>query len=231
MLTAITDYVHENLHLMLVHFPIALLFTGVTLDWLGYWLGRPSVTRFGFYILALGILGAVASALVGPDPDPDVPMALFAWHTLFALATVTLGLALVAVRFSAAQGLHGRAAYAYLAGTLALLASVGATGYFGGRMLDAGAGSVPLAVPLLPAKALIVVLCLLAAGALALWLSSGRRFAPHLYAVWLQALQGAVVDRGTLWTLQRAGRDERGVAAAIPDGSDAERYSPASLRP
>jgi uncharacterized membrane protein len=230
MLTAIADYVRENLHLMLVHFPIALLFTGIVLDWAGYWLGRMVATRFGFYILALGTLGAIASALSGPDPDPDTSRVLFAWHTLFALATVTLALALIAVRFIATDGLHGRAAQGYLGATLALMASVCATGFFGGRMLDDADAAALLAPPLLPAKALIILLCLLGGAALALWLYAGRRFAPLYFAPWRQAARHALHERGALWTLRRAAQGAMlpRMTPAARSGRDTDRYSSAT---
>ena len=36
------------LHPMLVHFPIALLFASVALDWVGYWLKLPNPTERAF---------------------------------------------------------------------------------------------------------------------------------------------------------------------------------------
>jgi hypothetical protein len=66
-------------HPMLVHFPIALLFASVALDWLGYWLQHPNLTRTGFYRLTLGALGTGVAALSGPDHatgDPSVPFLL-----------------------------------------------------------------------------------------------------------------------------------------------------------
>lgn len=205
MLTTLVDDLRANAHLMLVHFPIALLFTAAALDWAGYWLRRPVITRFGFYLLALGAVGAIAAALFGPEPDPDVPLALFAWHTLFALTTVVVALGLVAARFITTDGLRGRAAIGYLGGTVALLASVSATGYFGGLVLDPPAQlpSTYLAPPLLPAKLLIALLLLLGAAAATLWLSAGRRIAPDFYVSWSRAALRAVKERGVMWTLQR----------------------------
>src|SRR5579884_3512057 len=122
-------------HPMLVHFPIALLFASVALDWVGYWLRRPGFTRAGFYTLALGALSAGLAALVGPDHVVGEPaQALLAWHQLFALLTVLLAVALVAVRFFAVDGLAGRSALGYLAATVALVAVVSLTGYYGGEM-------------------------------------------------------------------------------------------------
>lgn len=207
MLTTLVEDLRANMHLMIVHFPIALLFTGAALDWAGYWWRRPVVTRFGFYLLALGMLSAIAAALVGPEPDPDVPVALFAWHTLFALATVIVALALVAWRFAAADGLRGRAALGYLGGSLLLLGCVSATGYFGGLVMDPPAPmpSVFLvAPPLLPAKLLIALLVVVGVAVLALWLSIGRQISPVSFARWRGAVQTAARELGAMGTLRRA---------------------------
>ena len=125
-------------HPMFVHFPIALLFASVALDWLGYWLKHPNLTRAGFYTLTLGALGAGIAALSGPDHatgDPSVPF-LLASHQNFASLTVGLAVVMFAARFVAADGLRGPGAIAYLLGSLVLLFAVSMAGYFGGEMTE-----------------------------------------------------------------------------------------------
>ena len=80
---------------MLVHFPIALLFTSVALDLSGYLLAQTSLTRAGFYLLLLGVAGAGVSALAGPDhaTGSAAADALLILHQNFALLTVALGVA------------------------------------------------------------------------------------------------------------------------------------------
>jgi uncharacterized membrane protein len=92
MLPQLIGQLRSLLHPMIVHFPIALLFASVALDWAGYWLKHPNLTRAGFYILVLGALGAGGAALTGPDhvtADASV-MSLLADHQNFANLTVAL---------------------------------------------------------------------------------------------------------------------------------------------
>jgi uncharacterized membrane protein len=124
------------LHPMLVHFPIALIFASVALDWVSYWLRLTNLTRAGFYLLFLGAAGAGGSALSGPDHatgDASVTN-LLVLHQSFALATVALAVGLFLVRFFAVDGIGGRWALVYLAVTLALLATLSLTGYYGGEL-------------------------------------------------------------------------------------------------
>src|SRR5258708_3947586 len=124
------------LHPIVVHFPIALLFASVGLDWVGYLFRLPNLTRAGFYVLALGALGAGVAALTGPDyaaGDATV-VSLLTLHQSFALITVALAVALLLVRYMAADGLGRGWALLYLGATVALLAVVALTGYYGGEL-------------------------------------------------------------------------------------------------
>lgn len=206
------------IHPMLVHFPIALLFASVALDWLGYWLRRPGFTRAGFYTLALGALSAGLAALAGPDHVVGEPaVSLLAWHQLFALLTVVLAVALVAIRFFAVDGLTGRGALGYLGATLVLLAVVSLTGYYGGEMTYhqgvgvtatvTGRSNVPYfsllsTPPDVAAKPVIALLGFLGIVALALWLFAGERIAPAYYDVWRRRAQTVGVQATPLWTIR-----------------------------
>lgn len=55
----------ESVHPLIVHFPIALLLTGVVLDWLAWLLKRPSLHRIALWNLGLGTLGAGAAVWSG----------------------------------------------------------------------------------------------------------------------------------------------------------------------
>ena len=128
---ALIEQLRPLVHPMLVHFPIALLFGSVALDWLGYWLKHPNLTRAGFYTL---VLSAGVAALTGPDHatgDPSVP-GLLAAHQYFATLTIAVGL--FAWRFLAARGVSGGWAVLNPVCTLALLVVVCLTGYYGGEM-------------------------------------------------------------------------------------------------
>lgn len=222
--SSIVSSLRPLVHPMLVHFPIALLFASVALDWFGYWLRRPGFTRAGFYTLALGAAGAGVAALAGPDHvSGDAAQVLLAWHQLFAALTVVLAVGLMAIRFFLVDGLAAGKALAYLAGTVALLAAVSMTGYYGGELTyhqgvgvsaaSAGSGSgaaaafLPLAMPpSVEAKPIVALIGLLCIIALAVWLGAGRSIAPAYYARWWKAVRRVGEQRVSghadlLWTL------------------------------
>lgn len=216
---ALVQQIRPLIHPMLVHFPIALLFASVALDWLGYWLNHPNLTRAGFYTLTLGTLGAGVAALSGPDHatgDPSVPL-LLASHQNFASLTVGLAVAMFAVRFLSADGLRGGGAIVYLLGSLVLLFAVSMTGYYGGEMtyhhavgvmgtgIPTGAGeslaSVSPWIPTKPFVALLGVLCILG---FIVWLTLGRAIAGPYYDMWWRAVRRErAIANAPLWTLQR----------------------------
>lgn len=222
------------IHPMVVHFPIALLYVSVLLDWLGYLLKHANLTRAGFYTLVLGAMGAGVASLTGPDAatgDASVP-GLLAWHQTFASLTVILAVCMFAVRFLVARGLRGAGAAFYLLCTLALLTCVSLTGYFGGEMayhhavgvtlhgspVATAAASAAYVQPLLPAKpitALFGFLCVVGIGG---WLLLGRLVLPRYFTTWWRAVRQEISNANApLWTLQR-GKPTM-APAYQPDGS------------
>jgi uncharacterized membrane protein len=237
MIASLISALRPLLHPMLVHFPIALLFASVALDWIGFWLGHAGLTRAGFYTLVLGAMGAGVAALSGPDHATGGPAvtSLLVSHQSYALITVSLAISLMAVRFFAADGIAGPWALGYLACTLALVTVVSFTGYYGGELVyhqavgvtlpagavvpTGGASGGPL-VPVKPAVALLGLLCIVGLG---LWLAAGRTLAPRYYATWWQAVRQDRASGGAIWTLRmRSTRPVglRGVAAAPRPGGD-----------
>ena len=216
---ALVAQLRPLIHPMLVHFPIALLFASVALDWIGYGFKHPNLTRAGFYTLTLGAFAAGIAALSGPDHatgDPSVP-ALLAAHQTWASVTVVLAVSMVAARFLAARGLRGGWALLYLVCTLGLLAAVSMTGYFGGEMtyhhavgvaapnVSAVSAAASAEVrPLLPAKPVTALAGFLAVAGFFLWMALGRRIAPSYYPTWWRAVRQELANAGApLWTLQR----------------------------
>lgn len=230
------------IHPMLVHFPIALLFASVALDWLGYLLKHDGLTRAGFYTLVLGAIGAGLAALSGPDAvGGDASVAsLFSNHQLFASITVILAVVMFAVRFLATRGLGGVFALVYLMFTLILIASVSLTGYFGGELAYHHAIGItlngnPIATggyiprPLVPAKPVTALVALLAIVGLGTWLSMGRVVAPRYFAMWWASLRQELSgSRSELWTLHRSPRGL--VSSARPSADHATRPYPARGR-
>lgn len=217
---ALVAQLRPLLHPMLVHFPIALLFASVALDWLGYWLKHPNLTRAGFYTLVLGAFAAGIAALSGPDHatgDASVP-ALLAAHQTWASVTVGLAVVMVAARFIAARGLSGGGAILYLVATLALLVAVSLTGYFGGEMtyhhavgvavnnvpVVASSGDASAVHPLIPAKPFVALVGFLSIVGLCAWMVLGRRLVPSYYPIWWRAVRQELANAGApLWTLRR----------------------------
>jgi uncharacterized membrane protein len=204
-------------HPMLVHFPIALLFASVTLDWIGFWLNHAGLTRAGFYTLVLGALGAGMAALSGPDQvtGTAVVNSLFVNHQNFALLTVSLAVSMVVVRLFAVDGISGVWAFGYLLCTLALVTVVSFTGYFGGELvyhqaigvtLPAGA-SLPAGTyagrPLLPVKPVVALLGFLCVVGLGFWIMAGRMLVPRFYGVWWRAVRQDRLTGGAIWTLRK----------------------------
>lgn len=239
MLTSIplVEQLRPLLHPMLVHFPIALLFASVALDWIGYWLKQSQLTRAGFYTLVLGAFASGISALSGPDHatgDPSVP-SLLAAHQTWASLTVALAVALVVARFLTIRGLGSGWAVLYLVGTIALLVAVTFTGYYGGEMTyhhavgvvvnnapvaGAPAGDNSEVRALIPAKpftALLGMLCILG---FAVWMAFGRRLAPTYYPAWWRAVRQELTDAGApLWTLRRSGSSAISLGSPTTSGS------------
>lgn len=217
---ALVEQLRPLIHPMLVHFPIALLFASVALDWIGYWLKHPNLTRAGFYTLVLGTFAAGIAALSGPDHatgDPSVP-ALLAAHQTWANVTVGLAVVMVAARFISARGLNGGGALLYLGATLALLGAVSLTGYCGGEMtyhhaVGVTVSNVPVATvsssaasvsPLISAKPFVALVGMLSILGFCVWMALGRRLVLAYYAVWWRAVRQELANAGApLWTLQR----------------------------
>lgn len=237
---ALVEQLRPLIHPMLVHFPIALLFASVALDWIGYWLKHPNLTRAGFYTLVLGAFAAGIAALSGPDHasgDSSVP-ALLAAHQTWASVTVALAVVMVAARFIAASGLNGGGALLYLASTLALIGAVSLTGYYGGELTYHHAVGVivngaPVATtsgvaayvsPLIPAKPFVALVGLLVVIGFCVWMALGRRLFPMYFPAWWRAVRQEHTNTGgRLWTLRR-GSDDR---AAVWVGTPTQHTHPA----
>src|SRR5574337_1686260 len=87
--------IHLNeIHPILVHFPIALLLTSVVLDIVAMLTLRRNLGDVALICLFLGVIGAGFAALTGPlaEQAPNVNLAgnLLHWHKLFAYGTVAV---------------------------------------------------------------------------------------------------------------------------------------------
>jgi uncharacterized membrane protein len=144
----------QNIHPLIVHFPIALLFTAALVYWLGVFARRESWLWGGLWMLVLGALAAAAATATGLDAAPGVMLApsvktaLLLSHKriMIAVAILSAALALWAI---AARPMPARGRGVFLA-TLVLMAALLAKGAdYGGRMVyDYNAGGYACGQPI-----------------------------------------------------------------------------------
>lgn len=136
-----------RLHPLIVHFPIALLVTGVGLDFLGLILRRPSLQRVALWNLALGTCGAAAAVATGLEAEEVAKHSFEIWkimqlHKRLGITTLILGIMLTAGRLAKRDNLSPRLRWVSLVVMLAMAASVSIGGYLGGRLVyEFGVGS------------------------------------------------------------------------------------------
>jgi uncharacterized membrane protein len=141
----------QNIHPLIVHFPIALL-PGAALLYLLAWLARKDSWAWtGLWMLGLGTLGAaaaVASGLYSAEGvmvAPSVREHLLFYHERIMLGALGLSVVLLVwACFARPLPLKGRVVFLILLGLLVLWVTVGAD--FGGRMVydyNAGGDACP----------------------------------------------------------------------------------------
>ncbi|WP_017301367.1 DUF2231 domain-containing protein [Nodosilinea nodulosa] len=64
----------ENIHPLFVHFPIALLLTGLLLDGLGFVLKKSALSTAGWWCFGLGVLSAVVTVFTGMQAESTVSL-------------------------------------------------------------------------------------------------------------------------------------------------------------
>jgi len=136
----------QNLHPLVVHFPIALLFAATFLYFLGASLRNESITGAGLLVLVLGAIGAVLSAATGLYASegvmiaPSVRDALLVDHRNLMFAVTVLAGALT-VWALAARPLPRRGRWAFLIGLIAMCVLIAHGADYGGRLVyDYNAG-------------------------------------------------------------------------------------------
>lgn len=82
-------------HVALVHFPIALIVTGVAFDWLGLRKQNPALLRAAYYTLIAAAVAAVPTVATGLlawqlQFEGKAPQGNLKLHILFALASSAL---------------------------------------------------------------------------------------------------------------------------------------------
>ena len=141
----------QNLHPLLVHFPLALLPASALLYVLAWLAGRDSWAWTGLWLLVLGALSAATAAATGLRADegvmvdPSVREQLLDPHRRLMLTTVGLSIALAAWA-AAARPLPARGRGVFLILLVVLLALMSRGADYGGRMVydyNAGGNACP----------------------------------------------------------------------------------------
>jgi len=144
----------QNVHPLVVHFPIALLFTAALIYWLGFLARHESWQWSGLWTLVLGALGAAAAAATGLYAAPGVMLApsvktaLLASHKRMMIAVLILSAALALWAIAARpMPVRGRGTFLALLVLVAALIAKGAD--YGGRMVyDYNAGGYACGQPI-----------------------------------------------------------------------------------
>jgi uncharacterized membrane protein len=142
------------LHPMLVHFPIALLFTSVLFDAAGAWFKRDSFRESAVWLLFLGLLGGIAAAIAGDWAEEAAEKAGIAEsmiETHETLAFITLGIfgMLLLGRLVLRNQFTPKTLFLYFLLAAIGLGTLSATGHYGGSLVyEQGAGVVMKSRPL-----------------------------------------------------------------------------------
>jgi uncharacterized membrane protein len=144
----------QNIHPLVVHFPIALLCAAALMYWLGCLARRESWQWSGLWTLVLGVLGAAVAVATGLYAAPGVMLApsvktvLLAYHQRIMIAVLILSAAL-ALWAIAARPMPARGRGAFLAMLVLLVALVAKGADYGGRMVyDYNAGGYACGQPI-----------------------------------------------------------------------------------
>ena len=144
----------QNIHPLIVHFPIALLFGATLAYWLGFLARRDGWQWSAFWMLLLGVLGAAAAVASGLYSAPGVMLApsvkaaLLAVHKRIMLAVLALS-AILALWALAARPMPVRGRGAFLVALLVLCALIAKGADYGGRMVyDYNAGGYACGQPI-----------------------------------------------------------------------------------
>lgn len=144
----------QNIHPLIVHFPIALLFAAALIYWLAFLAGRESWQWSGLWVLVLGAIGAAAAVASGLYAAPGVMLApsvktvLLIAHKRIMITVLVLSAALALWALAARpMPVRGRGAFLALLVLVAILIAKGAD--YGGRMVyDYNAGGSACGQPI-----------------------------------------------------------------------------------
>jgi uncharacterized membrane protein len=130
----------QNIHPLLVHFPLALLPAAALVYCLAIVGRRDAWAWAGLWMLALGALGAAVSVASGLWAAPGVMIAISVKEHLLNphrnLMLAVLGISVVLTFWAlAARPIPGRGRYAFLAMLVVMVALIAKGADYGGRMV------------------------------------------------------------------------------------------------
>ena len=144
----------QNVHPLIVHFPIALLFAAALIYWSGFIVRRDAWLWSGLWTLALGAIGAAAAAATGLYAAPGVMLApsvksaLLVYHKRIMVTVTVLSLAL-ALWAAISRPMPVRGRWAFLMVLLVIIVLVAKGADYGGRMVyDYNAGGYACGQPI-----------------------------------------------------------------------------------
>ena len=135
-----------RVHPMLVHFPIALLFTSVLFDAAGAWFKRDNFRNGALWLLILGLLGGVAAAIAGDWAEEaaekaGIPESMIETHETFAFVTLGIFGVLLLGRLMLRNQFTRKTLIPYFLIAAIGLGTLSATGHYGGDLVyEQGAG-------------------------------------------------------------------------------------------
>ena len=144
----------QNIHPLVVHFPVAFLTSGALIYALSFGMRRESWGRAAFWFLALGALTAVLSAATGLYAEEGVMVAksvrtnLLSAHKIWMLTTVAISVVLALwAAFNKGYPKKFRPLFVLLCLLMAAILAKGAD--YGGRMVyDYNAGGYACGQPI-----------------------------------------------------------------------------------
>jgi uncharacterized membrane protein len=128
------------LHPLIVHFPIALLFTSVFFDLLGMLTDNNNFRQTGWWLLILGLIGGTVAAGLGMWTEEQVeamgvPETAVDRHEAFAVTTMIVFAVLAVFRWWLRGRWAARDRVIYLSVAMAGLLLLGITGFYGGELV------------------------------------------------------------------------------------------------
>jgi uncharacterized membrane protein len=128
-----------KLHLLLLHFPIALIITAALADILWLWRKKDFYRNAGFYCILLGAAAAIPTAITGMLLMGTMNLTgefaeLGEVHETFGILAAVAAVAAGALRALVRNRPSGLWAYAYAALIAGAVVLVGLAGHFGGQL-------------------------------------------------------------------------------------------------